>query len=76
MSNGTFPLHELRALLAPAAPLAGVVVGVQSTLIEVATPTGLRKARQGGRALLVGERVTVRDGAAYPAASAGGRYVL
>lgn len=76
MSSGTFPLHELRALLSPAAPLAGVVVGVQSTIVEVATPLGLRKARQGGRALLLGERVTVREGAAYPAATASRRYVL
>ncbi len=76
MSGGAFPLHELRALLAPAEPVAGVVVGVQSAFVEVATPVGLRKARQGGRPLAVGERVTVRDGAAFPAATAAKRYVL
>lgn len=74
--SGAYPLHELRAILSPSVPVAGVVVRVAPALVDIATPTGLRQVRPGGRALTLGERVTVRDGAAYPAASAGARYAL
>jgi hypothetical protein len=72
-----FPLHELRALLAPGAtPAPGVVVAVREDQADVATPQGLRTARIIGRAIHAGERVVVRDGVAYPAARAERRYVL
>jgi len=71
-----FPLHELRSLLNPATPVAGLVVAVRTAVVDIATPTGLRTARPAGRALAIGERVTVRDGLAYPAAAAERRYVL
>lgn len=71
-----YPLHELRALLAPPArALMGQVVAVRDGLVEVATPQGLHRARAGAT-LRVGARVSIRDGVASPAATPGARYVL
>jgi len=75
-TRSTYPLHELRALIAPAGPIAGIVVAVGSTLVDCATATGLRQARPAGRTLKTGERVSIRDGLAYPAATAARRYHL
>jgi hypothetical protein len=76
MSSSVYPLHELRALLGGAQALSGVVVASLSGMVDVATATGLQQARAPGRPLTVGERVTVRNGTAYPRAVADRRYVL
>ena len=76
MSGSTFPLHELRGLLGPQPPTAGLVVSVDGRRVEVATATGLREAHAPDTPPSVGDRVTLRDGVAYPRARPDRRYVL
>jgi hypothetical protein len=74
--SSAFPLHELRALLAASHPETGVVVAVEASRVEVATASGLLQAFAPGRVPDIGERVTLRDGVAYPRAAPTRRYVL
>jgi hypothetical protein len=76
MSGATFPLAELRTLLGTRPPTAGIVVTVDGSRLEVATVEGLREARAGDTPPAVWDRVTLRDGIAYPRARPGRRYVV
>ena len=71
-----YPLHELRELLRVPVPTLGVVVASTAVAASVATAAGVQVARTPGRALAAGERVTLRDGVAYPAAVADRTFVL
>ncbi len=70
------PLSELRSLLQVPVATVGVVVVSNAITASVATARGLIIARTPGRALAAGERVTLRDGVAYPAAVADRIFVL
>lgn len=59
----TFPLQEIRRLLAPDTALLGSVVGLEGTLARVATERGAVMARSLD-VLAVGDRVLVRNGLA------------
>jgi hypothetical protein len=72
----TYPLDEIRALLDTREALPGVVVATRDGAADIATRTGLHTARVTGRVLRIGERVTLRDGNAYPRATADRRYPL
>ena len=59
----TFPLKALTQLLAPESAEMGSVVGIQGSLIRIATARGGVMARTVD-ALAVGDRVQVRNGIA------------
>ncbi len=59
----TFPLKALTQLLAPDAAEMGSVVGIQGSLIRIATARGAVMARTVDT-LAVGDRVQVRNGIA------------
>ena len=62
----TFALKELTRLLAPDRAVVGSVVGIQGPLIRVATERGAVMARTLD-ALVVGDRVLIRNGLATKA---------
>ncbi len=68
----TFPLQELTRLIAPDATLVGAVVGLNGSLVRVATERGAETARSLD-ALAIGDRVLVRHGMATRAPVA--RYI-
>ena len=59
----TFPLKALTQLLSPESVVIGSVVGIEGSLIRVATARGAVLARTVD-ALSVGDRVQVRNGMA------------
>ena len=59
----TFPLKALTQLLAPESAEMGSVVGIQGSLIRIATARGAVMARTVD-VLAVGDRVQVRNGIA------------
>lgn len=69
----TFPLKELSRLLAQDLAVVGSVVGIEGTLVRVATERGAVKARTLD-ALTVGDRVLIKNGMATKAPVA--RYVF
>lgn len=71
----SYPLRELRALLADPAPTRGVIVRVVRSTADVATPAGLQKAKL-RVALEVGSTVDIRNGWAEPAAVPTAVYAL
>lgn len=65
----TFPLNELKRLLGQETTVLGSVVGLEGTLVRVATERGAVLARTLD-ALAVGDRVTIRNGIATRAPAA------
>lgn len=59
----TFPLKELTRLLARDTPVLGAVVGIEGSLVRVATERGAMLARTLDT-LAIGDRVLVRNGLA------------
>jgi hypothetical protein len=59
----TFPLKALTRLLAPESAAIGSVVAIEGSVIRVATARGAVMARAAD-ALVVGDRVQVRNGMA------------
>lgn len=59
----SFALKELTRLLAPDASVLGAVVGLEGTLVRVATERGAVTARTLD-ALAVGDRVLIKNGIA------------
>lgn len=73
--SASYPLHALRALLTSAAPERGVVVRITGATAQIATRTGLTSALTAS-SLRPGQRVTLRNGLAYPEAAPTRRYAL
>lgn len=71
----SYPLRELRSLLADTTPTRGVIVRVIRSTAEVATPTGLQRAKL-REVLEVGTTVDLRNGWAEPAAVPTAVYAL
>jgi hypothetical protein len=65
----SFALQELSRLLAPLEGTVGVVVAIDGTRVRVATPTGALTVHALD-ALVVGDRVLIRNGQARRAPSA------
>lgn len=70
-----YPLHALRDLLRIPSDTRGVVVKISDGYAHVATARGLRIVAT-ATTLTVNQTVTIRDGAAYPAAVATASYAL
>jgi len=62
----TFPLQELKRLIVSDQALVGSVVGLEGSLVRVATPRGAMTARSLD-ALVVGDRVLIKNGMATKA---------
>lgn len=62
----TFPLQELKRLIASDQALVGSVVGLEGSLIRVATARGAMTARSLDT-LVVGDRVLIKNGMATKA---------